>query len=309
MDASVIVATYNRASSLAAALASILGQKLPSAFTWELIVVDNNSTDTTRAVVESFAGTHDNVRYLFEPRQGKSHALNTAVAQARGGILAFTDDDVTVDPGWLANLVAAFRTFQCAGAAGKVVPVWTTPKPKWWFDVEGADRLGPAIVNLDLGPEPCELKEGGVGANLAFKRDALVGAGLFRTDLGISGGERIGAEDADICRRLRTTGGRMMYVPGAVVFHPVEEARARREYFEHWYFCLGKAVARSEGASDATVRYFGVPRYLLREGGSRLIRWIVTLDARRRFYHKLRLWLVIGQALELRRMYAPQVSR
>ena len=104
LSVSVIVCTYNRSSVLADTLESFLHLRVPEGVGWELLVVDNNSKDQTREVVEGFAGRLP-LRYLFEPRQGKTCALNLALKEAKGDLLLFTDDDVRLDPGWLASFV------------------------------------------------------------------------------------------------------------------------------------------------------------------------------------------------------------
>ena len=102
MDLSAVLCTYNRARLLDAALRSLESMRKPSGLSWELLVVDNNSNDHTKAVVEA-ARRRGSLpcRYVFEPRQGKSHALNTGIAHAKADVLAFTDDDVTFEGGWL----------------------------------------------------------------------------------------------------------------------------------------------------------------------------------------------------------------
>src|SRR5712692_10838040 len=117
MKISVIVCTFNRCATLAKALESLAASTLERSVDWEVLVVDNNSSDQTREVVEHFRN-HDPSRftYLFEPQPGKSHALNAAIRHAKGEILAFMDDDVTVEPNWLQNLTAALHTGEWAGA-------------------------------------------------------------------------------------------------------------------------------------------------------------------------------------------------
>src|SRR5215469_10199051 len=107
MDISVIVCTHNRYQSLAKALESIAASTLPDSVDWEILVVDNCSRDQTRDVVEQFCHRFPgHFRCFFEPHPGKSNALNTGIREARGKILVFTDDDVTVEPTWLQNLTA-----------------------------------------------------------------------------------------------------------------------------------------------------------------------------------------------------------
>src|SRR5215472_12967431 len=104
----VVVCTYNRCRDLAVALESIAASEMPSSVWWEVLVVDNNSTDETRDVVHAFCERNaDRFRYIFEPKQGLSHARNAGIANSYGEVLAFTDDDVTVSPAWLRHLTAA----------------------------------------------------------------------------------------------------------------------------------------------------------------------------------------------------------
>src|SRR5688500_504515 len=106
MDASVLICTYNRARLLEATLASLAAMRVPPDLHWDVIVVDNNSTDGTRAVIESHVHAFPvALRYVFEPRQGKSHALNSGAAASAAEVIAFTDDDVRIDPDWLEAAV------------------------------------------------------------------------------------------------------------------------------------------------------------------------------------------------------------
>jgi glycosyltransferase involved in cell wall biosynthesis len=111
MKVSVIVCTYNRCRSLARALESLSASVMPATAEWEVLVMDNNSNDGTREVAQRFCELNpSHFRYLFEPTQGKSHALNTAIRESSGEILAFTDDDVAVEPSWLQNLTSVSST-------------------------------------------------------------------------------------------------------------------------------------------------------------------------------------------------------
>src|SRR5467141_928239 len=146
MKASVIICTYNRAACLAAVLESLSRLVVPVDFDWEVLIVDNNSADSTKTVCEPFVHQHPGrFRYMFESQQGKSFALNTGVREARGRLIAFTDDDVTVHPDWLTHIVDTMEKFSCAGVGGRIVPIWTVPKPDW-LETEGPNRLMNAVV-------------------------------------------------------------------------------------------------------------------------------------------------------------------
>lgn len=141
MRITVVLCTYNRCQSLLKALESLAASELPEAVEWEVLVVDNNSSDRTREVVEEFCRhnlTH--FRYQFEPQQGKSFALNTGIREARGGIIAFVDDDVIADKAWLQNLTAPLASGEWAGTGEKYCrigmfcfhPGWPLTVPLAW---------------------------------------------------------------------------------------------------------------------------------------------------------------------------------
>ena len=131
IEVSVLISTYNRAPRLRTALAALLGQT--GDVRYEVIVIDNNSSDDTAGVVaEMAAASPDRIRYVFEGRQGKSHALNTGLTLARGEILAFTDDDVRVAPDWLLQFRRGFTAHPAVDyIGGRVLPEWLAPAPRW----------------------------------------------------------------------------------------------------------------------------------------------------------------------------------
>src|SRR5258708_37428539 len=123
MNITVILCTFNRCHSLSKALGSLAATQLQDSLQWEVLVVDNNSNEGTREVALDFGNRFpDRFRYEFEARPGKSYALNTGIKNAHGQILAFTDDDVVVEPDWLQNLTASLHGDEWAGAAGRTLP-------------------------------------------------------------------------------------------------------------------------------------------------------------------------------------------
>jgi glucosyl-dolichyl phosphate glucuronosyltransferase len=298
MDVSVILCTYNRARLLDAALRSLEGVKQPSGFSWELLVVDNNSTDGTKAVVAA-AGDRGVLpcRYLFESRQGKSHALNTGIAQAKGDILAFTDDDVTFDPGWLEGIWRAFEERECVGVAGRIVPVWSSPRPRWYAD-SGPYALMTAIVRYEFGDERGPAVQPPWGANMAYRRDAFVRHGGFDPRFGPMGRTLMRGEDILFARRLMAVGERLLYTPDAIVYHPVERERLTKRYFLAYYYQNGRMEVRMSSPSAKAVRWFGVPRHLVRALLSNGARWMTSTDRRKRFYYKLECTWLLGKMVE-----------
>jgi len=307
MKVSVILCTYNRCESLANALASLDRSKVPESIQWEVLVVDNNSSDATRSVVEEFS-RRDPARfcYLFEPKQGKSHALNAGIQAARGEILAFTDDDVTVEPTWLQNLASSLTKGDWVGAGGRTVPERTFLAPRW-LAREDRYALGP-LAMFDLGCEPSKLMEPPFGNNMAYRRAVFEKYGCFRTELGPRPGSEIRSEDTEFGQRLLSAGESLRYEPSAVVYHAVPASRLQKGYFLAWWFDKGRADFLEFG-NPAETRWFvvGVPLYLFRRLAAWTLRWLVRVGPARRFYCRLQLNYLTGQVLEhFRRSHAPR---
>jgi glycosyltransferase involved in cell wall biosynthesis len=309
MDISVIVCTWNRSQTLAGVLESLAASVVPSSIEWEVVVVDNHSSDDTRTVCESFLERHPGrFRYLYEEQQGKSYALNAGIRHARGEILAFTDDDVTVDPHWVAQIYETFQQFDCAGVAGRIVALWTCQQPSW-IDLDGPYRHEAygGIVRFEKGDVPCELNCTAAGANFAFRKAMFEKYGLFRLDL--SGnhadsrrtGDLLGGEDTEFCRRLLNAGEKLMYAPAAVVHHPVEHYRLNKQYLRAFAFNYGRYTVRLGGIPDGAKCYFGVPRYMFPIVLKFLAQWVASYGAKRRFFYRLQVSTTFGQMTEGRR--------
>jgi glucosyl-dolichyl phosphate glucuronosyltransferase len=296
LDITVILCTYNRCEDLAGALQSIAASQVASSVTWEVLVVDNNSTDRTRDVVEDFSRQQcGRFRYLFEPRPGKSYALNAGIANARGRVLAFTDDDVTVNSTWLQNLTAVLLSDgQWAGAGGRTLLAQKFSPPSWLSN-DFDSWAGIVFAYFDLGNNACELDRAPFGANMAF-----------RTDLGPGPNPDIPRpnEDTELGRRLLAAGERLRYEPSAVIYHVVAEGRVTKEYFFSWWFDYGRAVIREKGGGAAV---YGIPRSylsLLRRVAEipvLSVRWMLAVDPHKRFRYKCWVWKGAGQVVELYR--------
>lgn len=245
-SATILIATYNRAALLDETLASIRRLRVRAGRQWDVIVVDNNSTDGTRAIVERQARDFPvTLRYLFEPRQGRSSALNTGIAAAGGDVLAMTDDDVRVEPEWLDAACDALEDPSVAYAGGPVVPIWETPPPRW-LDLTRGDLWG-TIAIQNHGDAPFiyeEARKVPLGANMAAKRSLFAAIGGFRADLGRSSGRIVmGQEVPELLMRARAAGWRGVYLPAMRVHHHIPARRLTRAYFRTWWY--GKGVSRS----------------------------------------------------------------
>jgi len=300
MNITVILCTYNRCQSLARALESAAALTLPNDVEWELLIVDNNSRDQTREVAQSFCQRYpDRFRYLFEPKPGKSNALNAGISAARNDILAFLDDDVTVEPSWLQNLTAALRDCQWAGAGGRILPQRAFDPPRW-LPVDSHEWAPLAV--FDMGPEAGVLVEPPYGTNMTFRKYLFEKYGLFRTDLGPQPGSEIRSEDTEFGARLLTAGERLRYEPAAVVYHEVSDKRLQRRYFLAWWFDKGRAEIRQFRLPlHFRSCWWGIPRHLFRPLLTWTLRWVMSVNPRARFNCKLKLWWSWGQIVECHR--------
>lgn len=291
MHITVVVCTYNRAPLLKLALDTIALSSVPAGIAWEVLVVDNNSSDCTRKVVEEFIRRFPGrFGYLFEANRGKSNALNSAIRKSRGEILAFTDDDVTVEARWLYELSEPLLTSTCAGSGGPVKLEWTCRPPAWLPLDE--PRLLAALAGFEPAFLGTDLSEPPIGANMAIRRTMFTKYGGFRTDLGP--GNQAGKppvnEDTEFGRRLLKGGEHFAYCPRAIVHHLVTESRLQKPYFLQWWFEKGRADAIELGTPVEAKRFFqGIPVISLRRMAIWGLRRIFSFRRPRRF--KSRLWV------------------
>jgi glucosyl-dolichyl phosphate glucuronosyltransferase len=303
ISVTVILCTYNRSQSLATTLGSLAASVLPDTVDWEVLVVDNNSNDQTREVTEDLCRRYPGrFRYVFEPHPGKSFALNRGIREAHGDILAFTDDDVTVEPNWLHNLTAPLNDTTWAGTGGRTLLAHAFSPPNW-LTLTGPDDLGWVLAPLfDRGPQSSNLCEAPYGANMAYRKEIFEKHGGFRTDLGPRPGSEIRNEDTELGCRLMAAGERLRYEPSAVVFHPVSENRARKLFILARFFDIGRAIQRESKPGPDILgisrRCFTFFRLISTQLPIDILRWLLTPERKHRFYQKCQTWNTIGQIVE-----------
>ena len=304
MKYSVVIATYNRAEDLRETLQSLAALRPDGP--WEVIVVDNNSADDTRAVVSESAATFPvELRYLLEQTQGRSPALNSGIAAARGEIIVTTDDDVRVPPDWLNAAARGLTAMECDYVGGRVLPIWGGPRPAWLPNHGG--KQWAVIALLDYGERPIEFgARVPLGVNMAFRREAFERAGGFDPDTGRKAGTLLGQEVREWCIRARRAGLRGWYVPDMQLQHIIPAARLTKRYFRRWFYWRGISRARlyeragldMEAPERTTLDFtkvphvLGVPRYLYRKALTAAIDWVRALlrrDAAAAFDHEV--WL------------------
>jgi glucosyl-dolichyl phosphate glucuronosyltransferase len=289
---SVIICTYNRAQSLRGTLRSLSMMFVPADLDWEVLVVDNNSTDGTCGVVMRFTQSSEmNVRYLFEGCQGLDHARNAGVKAAKGKLLFFLDDDVEVAKNWLLEMKKAFDLYPVVGVGGRVLLKKDLLRPPWW--IEEYDN---ALGKFDAGDsillsDDTNHSTIGIGANLSFKRSVFDQCGGFHPTLDRYKRKLCMGGDTEFARRVEAAGGLLMYYPAAVVHHCADSDRVTKSYLRRWYFRIGEWEAhKTLLGQNRTHAVFAVPRWHYRKMLEHLWRAVsLTLRGRRRegFSHEL----------------------
>ena len=263
---SVVICTYNRKDSLMATLEALTRMSVPPELTWELLVIDNNSSDGTKEAVGSFMCSERNLplKYLFEPVAGLSHARNHGVQASQGTIIAFIDDDVIVSREWLAEVRNAFRQYDPVCVGGRVLLDETSPRPIWWD--KAYDR---PVGKFDRGTSVITYKENdeyliGIGANMMFKKIVFEKYGLFRTDMGKRPDQLNTGEEADMVRRLGKHKELIIYYPKAVLYHCPAAERFTKRYLREHFYSLGWCAFLRELDGPDTSRILGVARWRFR---------------------------------------------
>ncbi|MBC7378236.1 MAG: glycosyltransferase family 2 protein [Burkholderiaceae bacterium] len=286
---SVIICTWNRAELLLKTLQSLCRQTGIATSEVEVVVVDNNSTDNTRRVVEGEIKQWPLGRlvYEFEPRQGKQFALNRGVSAATNPVLAFTDDDIIFDSDWLAQVQALFAEEHVELAGGKTLIAWGLSGPPVWF----SDGMQAVLGGVDLGdlrldPGPPGYAPG--GANLLARRALFDRVGAFS-----EGHYR--HMDFEFGLRCQSLGVRVVYDPRPTVYAPVDERCLTLRYFRRWSFKAG--IGRSGGIEAAGKGAPRVPLWVYRQ----LVEdWAATFHRRNaaltphHFSRELRMWRCWG---------------
>ncbi len=292
IEITVVITTYNRSGMVGKAIRSALEQEQPGA-SYEVIVVDNNSTDKTseevKERIEQARG--ENLRYVFEGRQGVSYARNAGIANARGRIIAFADDDVQVSRDWVRRIKQAFDqhpNVDCIG--GKVLPRWESEPPGWLT----RDHWAPLALQ-DYGDAPVSINKDNrlclVSANLAVRREVFAQTGMFEPELQRVKNSIGSMEDAELMERFWRAGRQCLYVPELTVAADVPGERATKNYHRRWHAGHGYffAIMRAEDMERSSARLFDVPAHLYGQAmrdAALWLRFFLTGRRARAFKHE-----------------------
>lgn len=262
---SAIICTHNRVDYLRKAIKSLVEQTL-SKEVYEILIIDNGSTDNTKELVLKESHNVPNIRYIYEALIGLSQARNTGWQVAEGEYIAYLDDDAIASPHWLGKILEVFETVkpQPGCVVGKVEPIWEAPKPIWLSD----SKLGNlAIVNWSDMPIVLNENQWLGGTNMSFPKKLLDKVNGFQPGLGRTGNKLFGGEDILLERQLMKKGYHCFYHPDVLVRHHIPHSRLTKNWL----------IRRSywQGVSDALIQiYEESPSILwrLRKGMSTFLR-------------------------------------
>jgi glucosyl-dolichyl phosphate glucuronosyltransferase len=265
MEISVVMSTYNRCDLLDQDIEALLNQKTDGV-EYEVILVDNNSTDNTARKIASYAQRDSRLRYVFEGRQGVAYGRNAGIAAARADVIAFCDDDVYVAEDWLQKIRQALLRYpEAEFVGGKVLPVWRQPPPRWIMT-----KMGPLALQ-DYGEEPMRVSMENarclVSACLAVRRRAFDKAGLFPLETQRVKDSVGSSEDYEWELEVWKYGGHGMYVPDIICYCEVPASRLVKSYHRRWHLGHGKfnALARRRDFEGGRWRVLDVPAFVYRQ--------------------------------------------
>ncbi|MHB1207293.1 MAG: glycosyltransferase family 2 protein [Rhodospirillaceae bacterium] len=304
---SLILPTFRRPHLLRGALASIAASEGCARSGVEVVVVDNNSRDTTPAVVSAAAGAYPfELRYVLEERQGVSHARNSGAQRAAGDHFVFMDDDQQIDRAYLARIPASFAETGADCVGGWTGYIGVDGFPGWLRTVVG--RVG----QRDFGPH---LRRIGVsdprlqGGNIAIARAIFERIGGYRTDVGPCGDRTTYGEDTEIQDRIVACGGTIFYDPQLRQNHYLEPERMKRGYYLRRAFQAGRGDYRLHKQELRNVPHLlGAPRFLWRRAGAAAVGVAASVGTApgERFDRFCRLASELGQIHEA--LHAPAAS-
>jgi GT2 family glycosyltransferase len=308
-DLTVVISTRDRRNLLRPALDALCHQRVPDGLRYDVVVVDNGSTDDTRAAVQAASATVPGlIRYIYEPRIGVSYGRNAGVATTDAPIVAFTDDDNMVGPDWVATIKRLLDAHpEVDAVGGRVLPDWPADVPAWidedhWSPLAILDYGDTSFCTSARDPR-CLLT-----ANLAMRRDRFEQLGGFAPEF-------TRCQDHELLTRLWRAGGRALYAPELIVRAPIDERRLTTRYHRTWHARHGHfaALFRAEELVDGqgyltpqlrTARHaLGVPPHVYAELGRALLRALTAATrgdrsrALRRVFHARYLCAYIGTTL------------
>lgn len=238
---SVIVPTYNRVSYLKVTLDSVINNEV-SPHLFELIVVDNNSNDSTGEYMAKFSEQHRNyqIKYVVEKNQGASYARNRGIQEAKTSLLVFIDDDEITDINLIHEWITFFERYPAAiGGGGRIEVKFEDSKPEWMSHFL-MPLLGEHNVSSEIKKYP--RSQFPFAGNMAYQKEVFDTYGLLKTDLGRKGSELLAGEEKEFYMRVRKHADQIYHVPSAKVYHRVWAHRMTKKFIRDQALGLGQSM-------------------------------------------------------------------
>ena len=260
LAATVLICTRDRAKSLRVTLVSLANLQIAQGIAWELVIVDNGSSDETASVVQEFVDRLP-IRRAWEPNAGLSNARNRGIAEAAGRYIVWTDDDVEVNPDWLAGYLQLFADHPAAVVfGGRSVPRFEEPVVPWF--AAGSRHLSDLLAVRDFGDREAPLSRTGdllpFGLNYAVRAD-VQRQFPYDPELGVAPGRRRSGEEIDAIVRMLDAGFAGVWSPKPVVFHRIPRERQTWSYIFSYYRSAGEQRAEFDWSKKQLTRIAGAP--------------------------------------------------
>lgn len=282
-ELSVVVCTFNRCDCLRICLDSLIQQEC-APDRYEIVVVDNNSTDDTKSVIKHFAKHSACVlRYVNEPRQGLAHARNRGFQECFGDIIAYVDDDARVPGKWSSMACQAFLDFKDADiACGPYYPFTLKPAPKWFPLEYGQWQLNSIGVRILRKTEFFQ------GTNMIFTHKALNKLGGFPIHLGMQGPSLGYGEETSVCLKAHAMGMKIIYIPSMVVEHAILPSKYKLTWLLKSAYINGKCNPSIFGRRAEPLRCgLKIPSFLIKDVWG-VLRSTKGLPLKRRLFYGLK---------------------
>lgn len=266
---SVIICTYNRQKYIYNCLKSIAENRLDKS-EYEIVLINNNSTDGTVSECRRFESHYPDItfRLVTETNQGLSFARNRGIAEAKGNILVYVDDDATVNAEYLSTVAQFFNdNHEAMGAGGAIYPVYETEEPSWMSKYTKAlitayKDEGKKIIRFRGGKFPS-------GGNAAYRKEVFDSVGLFNTELGRKGTSLISGEEKAIFDKMRSLDMPVYYLPNMILYHIIPASKLTKDYFDNLTLSIGKSEKLRTLSVSKTAYYVRI--------AEEIVKWVASL--------------------------------
>ena len=288
MDFTVIICTYNRCKNLPACISALENQENVNGLNWEVLIVDNNSSDETKQTVADLNNKSIlQIRYAFEPQQGLNHARNLGMQEAKGTYFAYIDDDITVAKQWLSSIYQSLVENDADASGGRIhldpsvqLPAWIKNNPAM-YGFLGYQDYGDTAMQVD------GIKQYPFGGNMAFNRRVPEKIGFFNTNLGRKGegnkkNELFKGAETDYFHRLSALeSARIYYTPDAIVYHHILPHQLKMNYFLTIHYNAGYQKALYDIKHyDRTL--FRVPLFIFPQTFRAILNYLIIVSTQGR---------------------------